>query len=60
VSYLDDIAFSRSNVVAVGSTAKTDGDAAEQQRIQDLQVALLKLPRIHLLVLDAIVKHLRT
>ena len=36
-------------------TAETD----VQQRIQDLQTALLKLPRIHLLVLDAILKHLK-
>lgn len=46
--------------IAVGSAAKTDGDISEQQRIQDLQQALLRLPRIHLLVLDAIIKHLRT
>ena len=31
----------------------------EQQRVEDLQVALLKLPKIHLVVLDAIVEHLR-
>jgi hypothetical protein len=47
-------------VVAVGSTAKADGDVSEQQHVQDLQLALLKLPRIHLHVLDAIVKHLKT
>ncbi|KAG1746630.1 uncharacterized protein EDB91DRAFT_1118048 [Suillus paluster] len=42
----------------VGS-AKTDGEASEQQHLQDLQVALQRLPKVHLYVLDAIVSHLR-
>lgn len=42
----------------VGS-AKTDGDLSEEQHLQDLQVALLRLPKVHLYVLDAIVSHLR-
>ena len=32
----------------------------EQQHIQDLQVALLRLPKIHLLVLDELFKHIKT
>ncbi|KAJ7281780.1 hypothetical protein C8J57DRAFT_82609 [Mycena rebaudengoi] len=44
----------------VGSVAaKTDGNEAEAQRITDLSVALQRLPRVHLYVLDVIVSHLR-
>ncbi|OAX43944.1 hypothetical protein K503DRAFT_610472 [Rhizopogon vinicolor AM-OR11-026] len=43
----------------VGS-AKTGGEASEQQHLQDLQVALQRLPRVHLYVLDAFVSHLRS
>ncbi|KAG0709279.1 hypothetical protein DFH29DRAFT_820737 [Suillus ampliporus] len=42
----------------VGS-AKIDSEASEQQHLQDLQVALQRLPKVHLYVLDAIVSHLR-
>ncbi|KAG2157826.1 uncharacterized protein EDB93DRAFT_818604 [Suillus bovinus] len=42
----------------VGS-AKADGDVSEEQHLQDLQVALQRLPKVHLYVLDAIVSHLR-
>lgn len=43
----------------VGST-KTDADDSEEKHLQDLQVALQRLPKVHLYVLDAIVSHLRT
>ena len=32
---------------------------SEEQHIQDLQLALQKLPKVHLFVLDAIIKHIR-
>lgn len=45
----------------VGSSAvKTEGEDTEGQHIQNLGAALQKLPRVHLYVLDAIVKHLKT
>ncbi|KAF8216353.1 hypothetical protein K438DRAFT_1797082 [Mycena galopus ATCC 62051] len=44
---------------AVGAAAKSEGGDAEAQRITDLGTALQRLPRIHLIVLDAIVSHLR-
>lgn len=45
----------------VGSSApKAEGDQAEQEHIQGLGAALQRLPRVHLYVLDAIVKHLKT
>ncbi|KIY65071.1 hypothetical protein CYLTODRAFT_379951 [Cylindrobasidium torrendii FP15055 ss-10] len=40
----------------VGSNLK---DEDEEQRIRDLGVTLQKLPRVHLFVLDAVVKHLK-
>lgn len=40
--------------------AKAEGQQTEEQHIQNLEAALLKLPRVHLYVLDAIVKHLKT
>ncbi|KAJ7077876.1 hypothetical protein B0H15DRAFT_557408 [Mycena belliarum] len=43
----------------VGAAAKGEGEDAETQRIADLSTALLRLPRVHLYVLDAIVSHLR-
>lgn len=50
--------FLRLTMRIVGS-AKAGGMASEQQHLQDLQVALQRLPRVHLYVLDAIVSHLR-
>ncbi|KAJ7449578.1 hypothetical protein FB451DRAFT_1102501 [Mycena latifolia] len=44
---------------AVGAAAKTEGEDAEAQRITDLSTALLRLPRVHLYVLDAVVSHVR-
>ncbi|CCM00260.1 uncharacterized protein FIBRA_02290 [Fibroporia radiculosa] len=43
----------------VGSSAKGEEARSEELHIQDVQAALQKLPRVHLLVLDAIVKHLK-
>ncbi|KAI0704301.1 hypothetical protein BC835DRAFT_1262104 [Cytidiella melzeri] len=39
--------------------AKPEDQPEEAQHIQDLQTALQKLPRVHLLVLDILVKHLK-
>lgn len=44
--------------ISVGA-AKTEDQSSEEQHIQDLQTALQKLPRVHLLVLDTLIKHLR-
>jgi hypothetical protein len=52
------VIFFRLTARIVGS-AKTAGEASEQQHLQDLQVVLLRLPRVHLYVLDALVSHLR-
>ncbi|KAH9945710.1 hypothetical protein B0H21DRAFT_860177 [Amylocystis lapponica] len=43
----------------VGSAANGEEPPSEEQHIQDVQLALQKLPKIHLLVLDTIVKHLK-
>ncbi|CAK5273950.1 unnamed protein product [Mycena citricolor] len=43
----------------VGAAANKDDSEAAAQRITDLGMALQRLPRIHLNVLDAIVSHLR-
>ncbi len=40
----------------VGS--KTEGEVTEEQRIQNVCAALQKLPRVHLYVMDALIKHL--
>lgn len=45
--------------VIVGASAKSDEDTCDPQRIQDLQVALLRLPKVHLLVLEALFGHLK-
>ncbi|KII87448.1 hypothetical protein PLICRDRAFT_142731 [Plicaturopsis crispa FD-325 SS-3] len=42
----------------VGSAPK-DGEVSEQQHIQDLSSTLQRLPRVHLYVLDAVVKHIK-
>ena len=44
----------------VGSAGKVDGEPSEEQHLQDLQIALQRLPKVHLYVLDALVTHLRT
>ncbi|KAJ7115832.1 hypothetical protein C8R44DRAFT_793397 [Mycena epipterygia] len=44
---------------AVGAAAKSEGEDAEAQHIADLSTALLRLPRVHLYVLDAVLSHLR-
>ena len=40
----------------VGS--KAEGEITEEQRIQNVCTALQRLPRVHLYVLDALIKHL--
>ena len=44
---------------AVGEVKTEETQASEEQHIQDLQLALQKLPRVHLIVLDALVKHVK-
>lgn len=44
----------------VGSTAKSEDEDNEGQHIQSIGTALQRLPRIHLYVLDVIIKHLKT
>lgn len=39
---------------------KAEGQQTEDEHIQNLCTALQRLPRVHLYVLDAIVKHLKT
>lgn len=48
-----------SHLVLVGSGASGEEPPSEDQHIQDLQAALQKLPKVHLLVLDTIVRHLK-
>lgn len=43
-----------------GSAAKVEGETTDEQRMEELQTALQRLPRVHLYVLDTIVQHLRT
>ena len=38
---------------------KPEEQQSEEQHIQDLQATLQKIPRVHLIVLDTIVKHLK-
>jgi hypothetical protein len=40
--------------------AKAEGQQTEEQHIQNLGATLQKLPRVHLFVLDLLVKHLKT
>jgi hypothetical protein len=45
----------------VGSTAKGEKEVAdEQEHLEALKTALLRLPKVHLYVLDTILNHLRT
>jgi hypothetical protein len=47
--------------VSVGSAAKGEKELTdEQEHLEGLKAALLRLPKIHLYVLDALVLHLRT
>ena len=43
---------------SVGSN-KAEESHSEDQHILELQAALQRLPRVHLLTLDALVKHLK-
>ncbi|KAF5361761.1 hypothetical protein D9756_002513 [Leucocoprinus leucothites] len=46
---------------SVGSSSTaTDGQVTEAERLKNVASALQRLPRVHLYVLDAIVKHLKT
>lgn len=47
------------DVCVVGEVKTEETQASEEQHIQDLQSALQKLPRVHLIVLDAIIKHVK-
>ena len=42
------------------SSTVTDGQVLEAERLKNVASALQKLPRAHLYVLDAIVKHLKS
>lgn len=47
-------------IVPVGSAAKGEKDSVDEQiHLEALKTSLLRLPRVHLYVLDAIVLHLR-
>lgn len=35
-------------------------EGSQEQRIEDVQGALFKLPKVHLYVLDAVIKHVKT
>jgi len=43
----------------VGATAKEHDEESEELRLQNLGAALQRLPRVHLYVLDAIIKHIK-
>lgn len=48
------------NIVPVGSAAKGEKESVdEHEHLEALKMALLRLPKVHLYVLDAIVLHLR-
>ncbi|KAK0497208.1 hypothetical protein EDD18DRAFT_1161108 [Armillaria luteobubalina] len=44
----------------VGSAVKAEDENTQEQHIIELGTALQKLPRVHLYVLDAVIKHLKT
>jgi hypothetical protein len=47
--------------VSVGSAAKGEKESTdEREHLEALKAALLRLPKVHLFVLDAIVLHLKT
>jgi hypothetical protein len=46
--------------VSVGSAAKGEESTDEQEHLEALKTALLRLPKVHLYVLDAIVLHVKT
>ncbi len=50
----------QSTTVSVGSAAKGEKEAAdEQEHLEGLKATLLRLTKVHLYVLDAIVLHLK-
>jgi hypothetical protein len=40
-------------------SAKADGEMTEEKKLEDLQTALMRLPKVHLFVLDTILSHLK-
>jgi hypothetical protein len=52
--------LSELTTVSVGSAAKGEKESAdEQEHLETLKTMLLRLPKVHLYVLDAIVLHLK-
>ena len=52
--------YSLLTIVSVGSAAKGERESVdEHEHWEALKAALLRLPKVHLYVLDAIVVHLR-
>lgn len=45
--------------VGSAAAAAMDGENSEEQRLKDLGIALQRLPRIHLYVLDSLVSHIK-
>jgi hypothetical protein len=45
--------------VSVGSAAKGEDSTDEREHLEALKTSLLRLPKVHLYVLDAIVLHLK-
>lgn len=43
---------------SVGQAAVAEGQVTEQQRLENIGAALLRLPKVHLLVLDVLIQHL--
>jgi hypothetical protein len=53
--------FALLTIVSVGSATKAEkGSNADYEHLEALKMALLRLPKIHLYVLDAFVLHLKT
>ena len=60
MQFLVELKASLLTVVSVGSAAKGDKESVdEHEHLEALKTALLRLPKVHLYVLDAIVLHLR-
>ena len=60
MGFLVTLEFSLLTTASVGSSAKGDKDSIdEQEHLEALKMALLRLPKVHLYVLDAILLHLR-
>ena len=46
--------------ITVGSIAKAEAEKSHEEQIQALGASLQRLPRVHLYVLDTLVRHLKT